>query len=250
VLFIYARFIEPQMLFVNHYQIQTGFKAKYALIADMHLGIYNNQYILGRTVEKINAMDDIDAVMIAGDFTYEPQFGDMRELFVPLSKLKVPVFAVLGNHDCERPGPKVRTALVKILREYGVKLITNRVAKLKGVTIVGLGSRWAREDEVSLLDSYTSEEKLIVLTHNPDTALSYAPNHYPDLTLAGHTHGGQVRIPYLYKRMIPVLGVDILWDQGLYRYKSGQVFVTSGIGEVGLPLRFLIPPVIDVLELY
>ena len=150
VLFIYARFIEPQMLFVNHYQIQTGFKAKYALITDIHLGIYNNQHILGRTVEKINAMDDIDAVMIAGDFTYEPQFGDMRELFVPLSKLKVPVFAVLGNHDCERPGPKVRTALVKILREYGVKLITNRVAKLKGVTIVGLGSRWAREDEVSL----------------------------------------------------------------------------------------------------
>ncbi len=89
-----------------------------------------------------------------------------------------------------------------------------------------------------------------MLTHNPDTALSYAPNHYPDLTLAGHTHGGQVRIPYLYKRMIPVLGVDILWDQGLYRYKNGQVFVTSGIGEVGLPLRFLIPPVIDVLELY
>ena len=249
VLFIYARFIEPQILFVNHYKIKTGFKAKYALIADMHLGIYNNQRILERTVEKINALD-VDAVMIAGDFTYEPQFDDMRELFAPLSKLKVPVFAVLGNHDCERPGPKVREELSIILEKYGVKLITNQEVQLNGVTILGLGSRWAREDDVRLLDRYSKEDKVVVLTHNPDTALSYDPHRAPDLTLAGHTHGGQVRIPYLYKMVIPVTGIDILWDQGLYAYKNGQVFVTSGIGEVGLPFRFLIPPVIDVLELY
>jgi len=61
------------------------------------------------------------------------------------------------------------------------------------------------------------------------------------LTLAGHTHGGQIRIPYLYKKVIPVRG-DVLWDQGLYSFKNEKVFVTSGIGEIGLPMRFLIPP--------
>lgn len=248
IIFIYARFIEPKLLFVNHYKIETGFKAKYALIADIHLGIYNNASILERTVDKINQLD-VDAVMIAGDLTYEPQFDDMEVLFASLKKFKIPVYAVLGNHDCERPGPKVRGELVVILKKYGVHLITNKAMKLNGITILGLGSRWAREDKVSLLDSYNKDEKLIVLMHNPDTALDFKSNHYPDLTLAGHTHGGQIRIPYLYKKVIPVRG-NVLWDQGLYKYKNGKVFVTSGIGEIGLPMRFLIPPVIDVLELY
>jgi predicted MPP superfamily phosphohydrolase len=135
------------------------------------------------------------------------------------------------------------------LTEFGVHLLTNKAIKLNGITIVGLGSHWAREDDVSVLDTYSKEDNLIVLTHNPDTTLDYLPHHYPDLTVAGHTHGGQVRIPYLYHKMIPVRG-DILWNQGLYHIEDEQVFVSSGIGEIGLPLRFLIPPSIDILELY
>jgi len=248
ILFIYARFIEPQLLFVNHYKIETGFKAKYALIADIHLGIYNNESILERTVDKINN-EEVDAVLIAGDFTYEPQFYNMKKLFRSLVNIKVPVYAVLGNHDCQRPGPDVRDELEKVLTSYGIHIITNKAIKLNNVIILGLGSLWARDDEIALLDNYTKEDNLVVLTHNPDTTLDYMPNQYPDLTLAGHTHGGQVRIPYLYKKIIPVRG-DILWDQGLYTLKDEKVFVTSGIGEIGLPLRFLIPPTIDILELY
>ena len=108
---------------------------------------------------------------------------------------------------------------------------------------------WAEDDELTLLNDYSKEDNLVVLTHNPDTTLDYKTNHYPDLTLAGHTHGGQVRIPYLYKKIIPVRG-DVPWDQGLYKFKEHKVFVTSGIGEIGLPLRFLIPPAIDIIELY
>jgi len=248
LLFIYARFIEPKLLFVNHYKIETGFKARYALIADMHLGIYNNESILERTVEKIKH-EDVDAVLIAGDFTYEPQFYDMKKLFASLKKIKVPIYAVLGNHDCQRPGPAIRSELEKVLDELGVHLITNKAIKLNGITILGLGSLWARDDKIQLLDNYIKEDNLVVLTHNPDTTLDYMPNHYPDLTLAGHTHGGQVRIPYLYKKIIPVRG-DVPWDQGLYTFEDEKVFVTSGIGEIGLPLRFLIPPTIDILELY
>jgi predicted MPP superfamily phosphohydrolase len=248
LLFIYARFIEPKLLYVDYYKIETGFKAKYAFISDMHLGIYNDASILERTVDKINQLN-VDAVLIGGDFAYEPQFDDMKLLFAPLGNIKVPVYAVLGNHDCERPGPKIRDELQKVLTSLGVKVITNRAEVLNGVTILGLGSRWAGEDKVELLDGYHKEDNLLVLTHNPDTALDFQSNQYPDLTLSGHTHGGQVRIPWLYKKVIPVRG-PVLWDQGLYNYKNHQVFVSSGIGEIGLPLRFLIPPVIDVLELY
>jgi predicted MPP superfamily phosphohydrolase len=248
ILFVYARFVEPQLLFINHYNIETGFKAKYALIADIHLGIYNDESILERTVDKINA-ENVDAVLIAGDFTYEPQFYDMKKLFASLVKIKVPIYAVLGNHDCQQPGPNIRDELEVLLTSFGVHVITNKAVKLNGVTILGLGSLWASDSKIEILDNYTKEDNLVILTHNPDTTLDYSPNHFPDLTLAGHTHGGQVRVPFLYKKVIPVRG-DVLWDQGLYTFKNKKVFVTSGIGEIGLPLRFLIPPTIDILELY
>lgn len=247
-LFIYARFIEPNLLFIHHYKIHTGFHAKYALIADLHLGIYNDETILERTVEKINNQN-VDAVLIAGDFTYEAQFYDMNVLFSALSKLRVPVYAVLGNHDCQQPGPDIRDELEKVLTKYGVKVITNKSIILNEINIVGLGSLWAEDNDMQLLDKYKKEDKVVVLTHNPDTTLDYSKKHFPDLTLVGHTHGGQIRIPYLYKKIIPVRG-KVLWDQGLYNLTNNKVFVTSGIGEIGLPMRFLIPPTIDILELY
>lgn len=249
LLFIYARFIEPQLLFINHYKIKTGFNAKYALISDIHLGIYNNESILERTVDKINTLE-IDAVLIAGDFTYEPQFDDMRVLFYSLSKIKVPVYAVLGNHDCEKPGPKIAKELTKILEELNVRVLDNESVKLNDVTILGLGSLCAYNSKIKLVSDYKKEDNLVVLAHHPDIALEYnSSTDFPDLSLMGHTHGGQVRIPYLYHKMIPVYG-DVPWNQGLYQYQNTQVFVTSGIGVIGLPLRFLIPPTIDVLELY
>ncbi len=248
LLFIYARFIEPKILLVHNYKIETGFSAKYALIADMHLGIYNDASIMERIVKKVSQLD-VDALLIAGDFTYEADPNELENLFASLSQLNIPIYAVLGNHDCERPGPKIRDRLESVLTDLGVEVIGNRAVKLKGVTLLGLGSHWARDDRVELLDGYTQEENLIVLTHNPDTVLSFKPHHYPDLILAGHTHGGQVRIPYLYQKVIPVQG-DVLWDKGVMTYKNYQVFITSGIGSIGLPLRFLIPPTIDLLILH
>ena len=248
LLFIYARFIEPNLLLVHHHKIAVGFSAKYALISDIHLGIYKNESILERVVQKVNEQD-IDALLIAGDFTYEPNPKALKKLFASLSQVKVPIYAVLGNHDCQRPGPDIRDALEEVLSDLGVEIISNRAVELNGVTILGLGSRWARDDRVELLDNYSKDDKLVVLTHNPDTALKFRANHYPDLTLAGHTHGGQVRIPYLYLKVIPVVG-DVAWDKDLTVYRDTQVFISSGIGSIGLPLRFLIPPVIDVLELH
>ncbi|MFK5975648.1 MAG: metallophosphoesterase [Sulfurovum sp.] len=247
LLFIYARFIEPQILLVHQYKINVGFKAKYALISDIHLGIYNDELIMERIVEKVAKLD-IDALLIAGDFTYEPNPNQFHKLFASLQRVKVPIYAVLGNHDRQRPGADIRVPLETALQDLGVHIITNRAIELNGVTLLGLGSNWAENDKVELLDSYSKEDNLVVLTHNPDTLLKTKKHHYPDLTLAGHTHGGQVRIPYLYKKVIPVRG-DILWDKGLYEYKNGKIFISSGIGMVGLPLRFLIPPTIDVLWL-
>ena len=88
------------------------------LIADMHLGIYKDERYLYRVVDQINQLKDIDAVMIAGDFTYEPtdiSVDAFEQLFRPLSYIDVPVLAVLGNHDVEAPGQLMRQELVQAL---------------------------------------------------------------------------------------------------------------------------------------
>jgi len=248
LVFIYARFIEPKIIMVNHYKIETGFKATYALIADIHLGVYNDESILKRAVKKIN-QQKIDALLIAGDFTYEPKIEELEKLFAPLKDIKVPIFVVLGNHDKQKPGPKLDNALIAVLEKLGVNVIDNKSVKLNDITILGLGSHWAKEDNIELLEQYNKNDNLVVLTHNPDTTLNYPDNHVADITMVGHTHGGQVRIPWLYHYVIPVRGV-VPWNQGEYNYKHHKVFVTSGIGVIGLPLRFLVPPTIDIIELY
>ena len=90
----------------------------------------------------------------------------------------------------------------------------------------------------------------MLLTHNPDTAEVVPDTFDYDLMLAGHTHGGQLRLPLLYKRAIPT---QWPFDKGLHVYPSGGgdrlVYVTPGTGMVGLPMRFLMPPQVDMITL-
>jgi hypothetical protein len=79
----------------------------------------------------------------------------------------------------------------------------------------------------------------------PDTTLKYK-NNLVDLTLCWHTHWGQIKIPYLYKKVIPTKWI---FDEWLTMEKNTQLFVTSWLWIIGLPFRFLNPPVIDILEI-
>ena len=246
LIFIYSRFIETELLFVNDYKINVGFKAKYALIADIHLGIYNDASLLERALEKVK---DVDALFIAGDFTYGIDINKIDNLFKSFSTLNIPIYAVLGNHDCEDDNVEMRKELEKTLSKNNIIILQNDIIKVKDINIVGLGSHFCKEDDLSLLNSFSEEDNVIVLAHNPDTALGLNINQKPDLFLTGHTHGGQIRIPFIYKYIIPIEG-EVIWDQGLYNYKHTKVFVTSGLGEIGLPMRFLIPPTVDIIELY
>lgn len=88
----------------------------------------------------------------------------------------------------------------------------------------------------------------LVLTHNPDSAINLGPE--VALVLAGHTHGGQIRIPRLYRHVIPSrYGFD-RGEQFLTTPRGRvRVYTTVGTGEIGLPMRLFNPPTIDVLDL-
>ena len=250
VVFAWARFAEPQMIQVRQTTLaDTGVKAQIALISDLHLGIYKDVDFLQRVVERVNHLA-VDAVVIAGDFTYEPQDQSLQALFAPLSKLHAPVYAVLGNHDQQAPGPDIDIALRDALKALGVNLIEGRIVDDQaGYRWAGLGDRWAGKDDAGFLRAQPSTGPTIVIAHNPDSAMQLAPAD-ATIVLAGHTHGGQIRIPWLYRRVIPtVYGFDR--GEQLARTHRGdiRVFTTSGVGEIGLPLRLFNAPTIDVLRL-
>lgn len=242
--FLWMRFIEPNNIKGTETTIDVWFDADIALISDLHLGVYKKSHYLSELVKIINKQD-VDMVMIAGDFTYEPQNDDLSKLFAPLADIKYPVYAVLGNHDVEKPGPPIREELEQILEKYNVNLLNNDIVSLNGFTLVWLGSKWNDEDDVSLLEELSLWDNIIVLMHNPDTTLKYVNNN-ADITLAGHTHGGQIRIPWLYKHVIPTTGD---FDRGLTEEEFGKLFVTAGVGETALPMRLFNPPVVEVLRL-
>lgn len=248
VVLAWARFVEPQWIQIRHTDLAgTGAEARIALVSDIHLGVYKDERFLQRVVDHLNTLP-VDAVLIAGDLTYEPQGQSLQTLFAPLAQLRPPVYAVLGNHDQQRPGPDIDVELRHVLSGLGVSIIEGQVNEaLPGLQLAGLGDRWAGKDDSGFLTA--SSIPPVVLAHNPDSAMDLRPEQ-ASLVLAGHTHGGQIRIPWLYRKVIPSRhGFDR--DEQTAHTPSGpvRVFTTSGLGEVGLPLRLFNPPVIDILHL-
>ncbi|WP_442684413.1 metallophosphoesterase [Stenotrophomonas sp. JC08] len=251
MVFVWARFIEPQMIRVDHIELRgTGVDTRVALVSDIHLGVYKGDGFLQRLVRRLNTLE-ADTVVIAGDLTYEPRAEQLHDLFSPLKQLRVPTYVVLGNHDQQAPGRDLDKSLRKALAAHGMQFIEGRIiTDARGVHWAGLGDRWAGKDDADFLRQPGAHRgRTILIAHNPDSAMQLHPGD-ATLVLAGHTHGGQIRIPWLYRKVIPsVYG----FDRGEQVMQTGhgtvRVFTTRGVGETGLPLRLFNQPTIDVLQL-
>lgn len=250
LVFVYARYLERYWIRETYIDLERGWGNKIVLIADQHLGVYKGGDFMTDVVDRVNQIDDVDFIVIAGDFTYWPL--DLEIEHTPLSKLRFPTYAVLGNHDVNQSGHiTYEKELKQLLTKLGIQVLHNDIVKQSGVTIYGLGNNWSHTDDVMLLDqSDPKNENILVLTHNPDTT----QRDYPDVdlsksvTVTGHTHCGQIRIPWLYKYAIPTQGH--FPDQGPYDLgKKGTLLITCGLGEVGLPLRLFNRPEIMVINL-
>lgn len=245
MLFIHARFIEPQIIITKTQKIETWFSAKIILISDLHLWRYKWEKFLERVVKKINTMEG-EYVLIAWDLTYEPDIEKLEELFYPLSQINKTIYWVLGNHDVEKPGPKLRAELIAALDYENIYFLNNDIVDIWEYSLVALGSHWNNEDDTSLLENFSSSDNVVTLLHNPDS-ISTFPESISDVTFAWHTHGGQIRIPVLYKKVIPTTR---FFDRGFTQEKETQLYISAGLWETSLPMRFLNPPSIDVITLY
>lgn len=250
----YARFVEPRILLTVEHDAslarcfpEAG-SARLALFSDAHQGLFRNAVPISRIARRLNDAKP-DAAFIAGDSTYFLGRDRFRKTFAPLSLVKAPVFAVEGNHDVGLPGPDVVEPLTDAFRAARVTMLVDRktTVELNGaeIEVVGLSELWAGAQDRSLLEKRGARPRL-ALVHNPDTILHLRPREAVDLMLAGHTHGGQINIPFLTCIIMP--GSCRVTRYGLVEQERGLVFVTSGTGMVGLPMRLAAAPRIDVIN--
>lgn len=244
-LLIYARFVEPATLVVRRTVIAAPVDLDIALVSDFHVGRFTRAAKLRQLVARLDALH-VNMVLIAGDFTYGPP-RDLAEALAPLRRLNKPAYAVLGNHDEQLPGPPVARAIRAALAGSPVRFIDHRVIDFPDFRLAGLYDWWTGRDATAFLAALPRDKPLLVLMHQPHSLRALRGIPFA-LAMAGHTHGGQVHIPWLTDWVFRATRGERYVD-GYYQTPDGKLFVTPGIGITGLPLRFDCPPTIDVLEL-
>jgi hypothetical protein len=202
-------------------------------LSDLHAGPFVSPRVLQATVERLLGVEP-DVVLLGGDLTTASvaEFETHRAAFASM-RAPLGVYGVLGNHDHYSREPE---RLRELIEGAGIGVLHNCAVVLErggqSLDLAGVDDLlMGRPDLEAALDGARSP--VVLLSHNPDLFFD-AARHGVALTLAGHTHGGQIRIPGL-----PVLVRQSRYrlDQGRYRWGRSELVVSRGLGAVGVPLR-------------
>ena len=258
-LVIWGVFIEPNRLVIHSEVIKIDYWPKeldglrIAVISDIHTGgPFIDDKKLRLIVQRTNETKP-DLIVLLGDYMSGNSWhGHRVEPEVTAAVLKdfrapLGVYAVLGNHDWWYNGEKVRSAF----EEVGFHVLENEVAEVKwrgaAFSLVGLADLWTRPQGIDeTVAKVRPGSATIALTHNPDIFPS-VPQTVP-LLLAGHTHGGQVNLPFIGTPVVPS-NFGSKYTRGHIVENGHHLFVTTGIGISILAVRFRVPPEIVVLSI-
>lgn len=231
----------------------SGNVLRVALLSDLHIGTEQEELErLGAAVEKVNRLRP-DLILLLGDYVagfFPAQSAPPEAIAAKLGKLDATlgVWAVLGNHDRWQGAEKVRAALEK----QGIRFLENERTELefRGTRfhLIGASDTSFRTppDWSVLLPPEEEPEARLVMTHSPD-AFDSLPDR-PLVGVAGHTHGGQIRLPLLGAPAIPSR-FGQRYAYGVVREGNRTFYITAGLGTSTLPWRFNCPPEIALIEL-
>lgn len=258
----YGFLIEPRRIVIERIDVRLrrlppefdGFRI--AQLSDIHYGPYMSSDFIRRAVVETNQLQP-QLVVLTGDFVshplgkpagmegaryIEPCAEAMQGLRADYGR-----YAILGNHDHWNHPATVRNHLdlVKfpVLLNNAVTLEKDNARLwLAGVDDVMSG----KPDLEKALRRVPAGEPVIMLAHEPDFA-DHVAQQPVDLQLSGHSHGGQVRLPWMGAPILPLLGRK--YPMGLYRIGNMQLYTNRGLGVINPPVRFNCPPEITLITL-
>ncbi len=222
-------------------------------ISDIHFQEFSEAFYIRHVVEQVNALQP-DMVVLTGDYI---TIGPLPRHFAArwsyhcaalLEAIQCPLrYAVLGNHDAVVN----MAAVTDALQTHGIPVLANRYVPIErdgrrfwlgGVSDVSEGL--ARIETAVPPPPTRNNDPVILLAHEPDYADTVARHGGVDLILSGHTHGGQIRLPFMKPHFLPDYGKKYV--AGLFQLGSTRLYVNRGIGTVMLPMRLRCPPEITV----
>ena len=251
--YLYARYIEPNLLIVNREKLESSYlqaPLKIVFFGDTHLGEFNDNDQLDRIVAKINAENpDLviftgDLIGSSGDFTADPEAIAQSLGQIQANYAKV---AVIGNHEYALLD---QYNYEDLMEAGGFTVLVDDWLDITelNVRLLGLDDVYRGNPDTTLADEALDGTYNILITHEPDIVDKMASDQV-QLVLAGHTHGGQISLPYLTEKILPANGKKYV--KGLFSIGSeGQtkLFVTKGTGMTKLPFRFMNVPEIVAIE--
>jgi predicted MPP superfamily phosphohydrolase len=225
-------------------------------ISDIHFDEFTEPFFLHRVLRKVNALEP-DLVLLTGDFiSFGPMprnfvLGSMERCAEILREIACPQrFAVMGNHDSFLGAPTI----VPILAASDIPMLVNQHVPIERggerIWLCGIHDPVTHVPDLNAAIPAHPDGPVLLMSHGPDyadTVRADPRGHLVDLMFSGHTHGGQVRLPFLPPLHLPIGGLKYV--EGLYQLDRLQLYVTRGIGTVGLPFRLNCPPEVTLFTL-
>lgn len=241
ILLIWGFFIEPELLTVKRYKTDFLNGKRIVFVSDWHIGRFD-RFRLQRTVREINKLKP-DLVLSGGDFIkgHSGKYSlGIEEQVKELKKINAPIITVLGNHDIIYDKFSVKN----ILEKSGIKVLDNSCTKFDDLSIAGVGNKKVLSSEIeTALEN--AEGIKILISHTPDVYFDVKED--VNLILAGHVHGGQVRIPFFGALICPSK-YGIKFSCGDFKETQNRMIVTKGLGTSILSVRFCDTPEIVLLD--
>jgi len=262
-LHLYCCFVEPWIIVVKTIPLVSKIKGplRIAFVSDFHVGPHKGRGFMCRIADRTNALKP-DIILLGGDFLYNYK-SDPR-LLEPLCSLTAPlgVYAVMGNHDSGRfvlgdiiEMTEDRTKDVEdVLSAGGITVLHNEWKEIKtqagSFVLAGTEDPWMLTYDLGkTLEGIPADAPVLLLTHNPDATMDERSLR-ADLVLSGHTHGGQMRLPF-FGSIAPIPTIrGRAYDRGTFHLeKETTLIISHGVGESTARPRFFTVPEILCIEL-
>lgn len=255
---VYARFVEPQWVeFVERRlpipNLPESWRGKTLVqLSDLHVG---NRFDWHTLLEPLRRVNDFapDVVVYTGDFVSyrnEKQFDELSTVMRDAPLGKVATLAVLGNHDYGHGWgqPEVADEIVRRVEAFDIRVLRNERVMIDDLYVTGVDDYWGTNfAPEGVLGELVPEQANLVLCHNPDAVDEPIWGDFNSWILAGHTHGGQLKPPFLPPPIVPVRNKR--YTAGYFDLGDGRhLYINRALGHAW-PVRFGVRPEVTVFRL-